>query len=176
MLHPTLPFGKHAGQPLDTVPTPYLDWLAREARLSSGLRAAVAAELRARGSTPPPPARLRAGCPVRCTRCGSTELRHSWHEYRNGQRQIRRACGRCGTWLGSAPQTPEAVAEADARASKTDILDALTRLDDLGIEVCSDGRSVWAAGDGWRRMPPDLADVLRQCNHRLARLLGRTVG
>jgi uncharacterized protein (DUF3820 family) len=37
-----LPFGRHKGQPLDTVPSDYLDWLLRSCKLSSGLRAATA--------------------------------------------------------------------------------------------------------------------------------------
>jgi hypothetical protein len=41
-----LPFGKHRGAPLADVPTSYLQWLLREAKLCSGLRLAVADELR----------------------------------------------------------------------------------------------------------------------------------
>ena len=40
-----LPFGRHQGQPLDTVPADYLRWAIRDCRLSSGLRTAVAGEL-----------------------------------------------------------------------------------------------------------------------------------
>jgi hypothetical protein len=44
-----LPFGRHRGEPLSSVPTDYLAWLARTVPLSSGLRGAVAAELQRRG-------------------------------------------------------------------------------------------------------------------------------
>jgi hypothetical protein len=53
MVSPTLPFGRHRGEPLDTVPSGYLRWLLQECRsLSSGLRSAVAGELQARGVSP----------------------------------------------------------------------------------------------------------------------------
>jgi uncharacterized protein (DUF3820 family) len=32
---PSIPFGRHKGKPLDTVPASYLDWLLRECKLSS---------------------------------------------------------------------------------------------------------------------------------------------
>jgi hypothetical protein len=66
------------------------------------------------------------------------------------------------------------VSQADAAASETPILDTLVRLQDLGVELVSDGQSLAFAGDGWRRTPPDLRAVVRQCGHQLAVLLGNT--
>lgn len=172
MLHPeTLPFGKHKGQPLADVPTSYLRWLLDAVKLSTGLRAATVAELQARGVTlPAPPAPPPA---PRCPRCGSPAMKYSWTESRNGQRQVRRDCVRCGTFAGFAPRTPPFTTEADRRASPTPILDALTRLEELDIVLGSDGSAVHFVGDGWRRCPTDLRDTIRQCNHQLARLLGK---
>ena len=49
-----LPFGRHQNKPLAEVPADYLGWLLREAKLSSGLRSAVAGELERRGLVAPP--------------------------------------------------------------------------------------------------------------------------
>jgi hypothetical protein len=64
--------------------------------------------------------------------------------------------------------------EANRAASTTPVLDALTRLGDLGIDLHSDGKSVWFAGDDWKRVPPDLYALVRQCGHELGKLLGNT--
>jgi hypothetical protein len=63
---------------------------------------------------------------------------------------------------------------ADAEASPTAILDALTRLEDLGVELLSDGRTVSYRPGDWERVPPDLRRIVDQVRHQLARLLGRT--
>jgi hypothetical protein len=169
----TLPFGKHKGRPLPDVPTSYLTWLAREAKLSSGLRAAVEGELQRRGVTPPAPP---PPPPPPCSRCGLAGMLHRWMEACNGRRMIRRTCRRCGTFCGFAPRVEPFVGEADRALSPTPILDVLTRLDDLGVELGSDGARVWFVGDGWKRVPADLKAVVGECNHRLARMLGRTPG
>jgi hypothetical protein len=49
----TMPFGRHKGTPLADVPESYLGWPLPGCKLSSGLRAAVAAELERRGVRPP---------------------------------------------------------------------------------------------------------------------------
>jgi hypothetical protein len=49
------------------------------------------------------------------------------------------------------------------------VLDTLTKLEELGIALRSDGRRVWTD----RPLPPELAAALRQCNNRLARLVGK---
>jgi uncharacterized protein (DUF3820 family) len=49
----SLPFGKYKGQPLAAVPSGYLHWVLETCKLSSGLRAAIAAELETRGIAPP---------------------------------------------------------------------------------------------------------------------------
>jgi hypothetical protein len=110
----TLPFGRHRGEPLAGVPTPYLEWALAECKLSSGLYAATAAELRARGlevAERPAPA-LPA-----CRRCGPAGgYRCSWEHDSLGRPRIRAACGRCGAFLAFAPQVPPYTAQADARA------------------------------------------------------------
>ena len=54
----------------------------------------------------------------------------------------------------------------------TAILDVLTRLEDLGIELISDGRSVCFGPGGWAKAPRELHDRVRECSHLLAGLLG----
>ena len=68
-----LPFGQHRGQPQCMVPTDYLTWLLATVKLSSGLRAAVTAEVEARGETAPPPPAPKL--PPVCCRCGGVEMR-----------------------------------------------------------------------------------------------------
>jgi uncharacterized protein (DUF3820 family) len=85
-----LPFGKHKGQELSSVPTDYLRWCLGNCKLSSGFRVAVVAELHA-----------------------------------------------------------------------------------LGVELASDGKTVWLRGDDWRKVPPDL---IRQQGHLLATMIGDNRG
>jgi hypothetical protein len=153
------------------VPTSYLCWLLRECKLSSGLRAAVREELARRGlnapaERPPPP-------PPDCARCGKVALLYHWAEDALGRRRVRRECGRCGAWLGFAPTAQPFVAQADANASPTALLDVLTRCEELGIALRSDGRRVDFAGDGWRKATPELRRLVKQCSHQLAGLLGK---
>jgi len=166
----TLPFGKHQGKRLPEVPTGYLLWLQSVCKLSSGLRCAVAAELAARGLTVPAPP-LPAP-PAPCFRCGSGEFRHTWQEDFRGLRRIRRTCRRCGNFAGWGPQAGPYLAEADAALSKTPVLDTLIRLDDLGLELLSDGRVAWVSPPQAGRVPDDLLDLLRSCQHRLAGMVG----
>jgi uncharacterized protein (DUF3820 family) len=172
MLPPSLPFGKHKGRPLAEVPADYLQWFARTCRLSTGLRNAVADELARRGLESPPepgPAPYPA-----CRDCGRAGVVARWQEDARGDRRIRGECPRCGRYLCWLPVIPPWVGQADAAASKTPLLDVLTMLDDLGVELESDGRSVSIPWRDWRRVPPELHAVIRQCNNQLARLLGRT--
>jgi hypothetical protein len=74
--------------------------------------------------------------------------------------------------MGFLPLREPYLSEVDRAATATPVLDALVRLEALGVELESDGRSVRFAGDDWRRVPPDLAAIVRQCSHRLAVLLG----
>lgn len=108
-----LPFGKHKHRPLPDVPSAYLSWLLATVKLSARLRSAVAGELRARGGLAPAPPTPEPE-PVRCHRCGGTELRLRWRGFRDGRRMIARRCPHCRTHLGFAPQTPGNVALADA--------------------------------------------------------------
>jgi len=167
-----LPFGKHKGQALPTVPAEYLTWAIRTVRLSSGLQRAVAAELARRGvdaPRPPPPPD-----PGPCWRCGGLQYRCRWTEDRLGRRQVRRECANCGTWRGFAPRRAPFTDEADAAASDSAALDVLTQCEDLGLELRSDGRAADFAGADWLRAPPELSARLRECRGQLGRLLGDT--
>lgn len=53
------------------------------------------------------------------------------------------------------------------------VLDVLTRLAELGAELHSDGQMVWVKATDWRRVPPDLHALIRQCSHEPARTIGR---
>src|SRR5262249_8229211 len=136
----TLPFGKHEGEPLPAVPTDYLAWLIGNAKLRGGRRAAAAADLRPRGQavpSPPPPKP-----PPTCHRCGGGVLRYYWSEFRNGTRQIRRACARRGAWLGHAPKRSPFVEMADAAGSQTALLDVLVLAEGEGVALRSAGLAV----------------------------------
>ncbi len=76
--------------------------------------------------------------------------------------------------MGFAPQVEPFTSEADAAASDTPVLDVLTRLEELGVDLLSDGDTVWFAPGDWRRVPDDVLAAARQCKHSLARLLGDT--
>jgi hypothetical protein len=168
----TLPFGRHRGEPLGQVPTSYLCWFLAEANPSTGLRAAVAAELRSRGypiPDPPPPPPIRP-----CRRCGSTDARHTWQEDSAGNRRIRRACAVCRGFMQFAALLPAFIDEANHNASRAPVLDVLTRLEELGIDLVSDGRSVGFPPGDYERVPADLRELVHQCNHTLAGLLGVT--
>jgi hypothetical protein len=176
MVEHVLPFGRHKGQAVGEVPSGYLEWLLREVKLSSGLRAAVAAELQARGvAVPdvpaPPPFTVRA-----CWVCGDVGFACGWLEDSLGRRRVRAECVRCGRCLGHPPSVPPFSTMADAAASPTAVPDVLTRLEALGIELVSDGRSVNYKGTDYHRVPLDLRALVRQCSHQLARMMGnRTV-
>jgi hypothetical protein len=104
----TMPLGKHRGTPLADVPESYLAWLLREVKLSTGLRAAVAAELERRGVRPPTAAVKPE--PV----CCGAGLSYGWDRDALGRPIIRRWCAACGRCLGLAPQTGAALEAANA--------------------------------------------------------------
>jgi hypothetical protein len=169
-------FGRHRGQDLATVPSSYLQWALATVKLSGSMRTAVAAELQRRGvhaPAPPPPAP-----PPACRACRTADYTCHWREDSLGRRFIRARCARCRRQLpgGALPLVEPFLGMADATASGTPVLDALTRLEDLGIDLASDGRRVWFADDDYRRVPPDLDALVRQVNHSLARMLGPTRG
>jgi hypothetical protein len=162
----TLPFGKHKDKALSAIPADYLQWLTT-IKLSSGLRLAVADELRGRGvtvaeATPPPP---------QCMRCKErTRISYSWHEDSLGRRRIKRTCG-CGASLAFAPHTEPFLSLADAAESPTAVLDVLAEAEERGVELRSDGKAVRVVG-GWDRLTVPLKQKLEQCRHQLAWLLG----
>jgi hypothetical protein len=173
-----LPFGKHRGRPLAEVPADYLLWALQECKLSSGLRAAIAAEYERRYATceildAPPPAPEPSPLPA-CRQCGVAGIIAHWQEDCAGGRRIRGECVRCGRFLCWLPQLEPWIRQADYNASPTPVLDVLTQLDDLGIELESDGHSMQVPLQDWQRVPPELHALIRQCSHQLARMLGRT--
>jgi hypothetical protein len=170
----TLPFGKHAGQPLPDVPSSYLDWMLRSCKLSSGLRATIAGELSRRGieaPAPPPPPPI-----PKCHRCGAAGYLCNWQEDSLGRKRIRASCRQCGLFLTFPPSIPPFTAQADEAASPAPILDALTKLEAIGVELQSDGKRVFYRPGDWRRVPPDLRAVVRQCGHQMAQMIGNTTG
>jgi hypothetical protein len=62
---------------------------------------------------------------------------------------------------------------ANDNASPAPILDVLTRLEDLGVELQSDGRKVWVGGQDYHKVPEELHVLIRQCSNLLARMLGK---
>jgi hypothetical protein len=82
-------------------------------------------------------------------------------------------CGGCARFLKFAPQVEPFVSLADQAASETAVLDALCLCDDLKIDLRSDGRTVdFASAKDRQRAPRRLRDLVRQCSHTLAVLIG----
>jgi hypothetical protein len=157
------------------VPKDYLAWLLRTCKLSSGLRAAVRAELLHRGadSSGLPPELPPASEPT-CPRCGCRGMAYAWFEDRLKRRQVRRSCGRCGKHLGFAPQVPPYTTLADAAASPTAVLDVLTQCEELGIALKSDGQAAdFATREDSLWAEPTLRERVAQCRATLGRLLGK---
>jgi hypothetical protein len=168
-----IPFGAHKGRPLSDVPGSYLTWLARTCKLSTGLRAAVGAELARRGvAAPPPPAPKPE--PVCCPGAG---LNYEWAEDRLGRRQVRRTCRRCNRPLGYAPRVPPFTDWADRAAGAAPILEVLIRCEEMGLRLRNDGAAVdFATPADWHRAPPELRRRLHECRHPLAAMLPRGRG
>jgi hypothetical protein len=164
----SLPFGKHKGVPLTLVPTGYLSWALSATKLSGGLRLAVGNELRRRNVDVPAPA---VRIPV-CERCDNILHECRWQENAAGQRVIRAECRSCHGFLAFVPTIEPYIGLANENASATPILDVLTKLDDLGIEVKSDGRRAWIPWPDNQQCPPAVMALIRQCNNQLARLIG----
>jgi hypothetical protein len=168
----TIPFGRHANQPLSDVPASYLQWALGNLKLGSGLRSAVADELGRRDietPTPAPPRPLRP-----CSDHPAAGHLCFWVEDSLGRRAIRAECRRCRRAVDRPPVVPPYTDQADALASAAPVLDALIGLDGLDVELCSDGASVWVPPEDWRRVPQDLHSIIRQCRHQLARMIGDT--
>jgi hypothetical protein len=163
-----LPFGRHKDQPLDTVPSDYLDWLLRSCKLSSGLRCSVADELRRRNIDVPRPPIAKV---PDCSRCASGMFRVDWMEDRSGRRRIRATCP-CGRYLCFLPLVEPWISCANENASPMALLDALVQLEDLGVELESDGRKVWVRHEDYREVPADLHVTIRSCSNTLARMIG----
>jgi hypothetical protein len=113
-----LPFGRHQNKPLAEVPGDYLAWALSAVKLSSGLRQALADELRSRGLTPPPQPPPRPVLP--CRDCGAgAPVSFAWAEDKLGRRFIRASCARCKRTVDHPPTVPPYSDMADAAASGT---------------------------------------------------------
>jgi hypothetical protein len=164
-----MPFGKYKDKPLAEVPSPYLSWLLRECKLSSGLRAAVADELSRRSINAPaaPPPRPI----VRCRQHPDAEPLCYWMQDRLGRRRIRAECSHCRRMVDHPPIVEPYVSMADRNASPAPVFDALIQLDALGVELGNDGKRVWIPAEQDKRVPPVLRAIIRQCAHQLATML-----
>jgi hypothetical protein len=109
-----------------------------------------------------------------CARCGGIERHYGWQQRRDGGRHIRVECRGCGQFLKFAPQVEPFVGFANNRASQTAILDVLIGCDGLGIDLTSDGQAVsFTRPEDNHREPQRLRELVRQCSHDLAGLMGR---
>jgi hypothetical protein len=109
---PTLPFTRYKNVPLPDVPTDFFQWLLRTVHLSSGLRAAVCAELARRGveAPPAPPPQPRT-----CPKCGpAAPVGYAWFRDSLDRAHIRARCLRCGGSLGNVPQVQPFTSMVDA--------------------------------------------------------------
>jgi hypothetical protein len=170
-------FGKWKGVDLPQVPTDYLLWVIDNCRLSTGIHAAVALELSHRGiPIPAPPLTQPPEC-QRCRRKGrpSGSYTCTWQEQRNGERRIRASCGTCWGFLTFLPERDPYLSMANSWSSDTSVLDVLVQLEALDVGLLSDGDTCWIAWEDQPRVPGELQNRLRECCHRLARLMGRNV-
>jgi hypothetical protein len=147
----------------------YLQWLLT-IKLSSGLRLAVADELRRRGRQAPEPAPPAPQLP--CPQCGGREFRHRRLEDALGRRHIRRACARCGQKCGFAPHGEPYLSEAEAAASPTAPLDLLLWCNEAGVDLKSDGKVAdFASRADYLHAEPAMRELLEQCRAKLGRLM-----
>jgi hypothetical protein len=100
----TLPFGKYKGWEPIEAPTDYLQWMIKTCKLSTGLKAAIRAELEARGVSLPTGPEVSAGAPP-CKSCGNKIALVEWQTLADKRRMIRATCCRCGGFMGFLPQT-----------------------------------------------------------------------
>jgi hypothetical protein len=137
------------------------------------LRAAVAGELGKRGIVvpkPPPPAPIPP-----CERCGGSSPFVFWLQDSRGQRRISSRCRLCRKHLKFPPIIEPFISMANANSSDTLILDVLTRLEDTGIQLHSDGLRAWVDWEDSKRVSQELLAIVSQCSHQLARMLGSTM-
>jgi hypothetical protein len=119
-------------------------------------------------NTPCPP---RASWQGPCPECGGPAGYH-WQQIRDGRKQVRANCQRCGGWCGYAPQREPYTTGADRNASPTATLDTVILAEAEGVGLVSDGRTVWLSP--WGKASPELEALVRQQAHLLAGLLRNT--
>lgn len=159
-----IPFGRYKDVPLPEVPASYLVWLIGNAKLSSGLDAAVRAELDRRGvKTPPPRPRQRRAC----SKHPDAGIKATWLLMRDGRKAIRGECSRCGHWLGALPMTAENIALANQHSDPTAVLSFLMRLEEQGIQVKKVGEFL----EFDPPLTPELRALERQCRGLLVSML-----
>jgi hypothetical protein len=91
---------------------------------------------------------------------------------RLGRRIIRAECSVCRQLLDHPLVVEPYVSMANTTKNPTAALDVLIQLQEMGIELCSDGRAVWVPGEHYRLVSADLRATIRQCCHELARMIG----
>src|SRR5688572_4526888 len=108
-----MPFGRHRGQPIAEIPSAYLHWLITgPVKLSTGLRAAVAAELSRRGASVPERQERPVPTPT-CRRCPAAAYCVLWRQDRLGRKSLRAECCRCHQFLTTLPLREPFIAMAD---------------------------------------------------------------
>ena len=168
----SIPFGRHRGEPLSAVPTPYLLWFASAVTDRPRLVEAVRAELVRRGTlkaaaTPSTPApQPEPG--ERCRACGSAEVAVYWRMLRAGDRRIGCDCTRCGRVIRMLPHTTENARKADAGTDPGGILRFLIELEDRGIRVRRKGERLEYSPIP---LPASLHRLQRQCMGLLSSML-----
>ena len=73
------------------------------------------------------------------------------------------------------PSRPPYSTLADIAASASPMLDVLLACEAAGVELASDGKKAWLAGDGWKKLPPEVKTKLRECSHQLAGMIGNNL-
>lgn len=110
-------------------------------------------------------------CRNDCTQDAS-DIAVGYQQTRNGNRRIRASCMHCGSFLTWLPLREPFTTLAANEVSDTAVLDVLTGLEDLGIELKSDGKTCWVPYPDCQKVDAALAGLIRQCSHDLARMLG----
>jgi hypothetical protein len=110
-------------------------------------------------------------CRNDCTNDAS-DVAVGFQQCRNGKRRIRASCVHCGAFLCWLPMREPFLSMANNEVSPTPILDVLMLLEEIGVELKSDGKACWVPYPDCKKLDAELAALIRQCSHDLARMLG----